>query len=95
MVMILAVLALLPLAAFAFGLRLTRRYLPAILIAGLMGASMGAFLATAGSAMASAVHPRTAAIRGGGIGFAGGAAVGGLATLAVMLWRRRARGVAP
>jgi hypothetical protein len=87
--MIVAVLALLPLAAFAIGLKLTRRTLPAVLAAGLLGACMGAFFASAGSAMASAVEPRTALLRGGGIGLAGGIGVGVLAALVVTLWRRR------
>lgn len=88
-VILIAVLALLPLGAFAIGLKLTRRTLPAVLAAGLLGACMGAFFASAGSAMASAVQPKTALLRGGGIGLAGGIAVGLLAALVVTMWRRR------
>ena len=52
-----------------------RRALIAGAATALAGGAAGAFLASAGSAMATAVNPNTAMLRGGFIGLAGSAAV--------------------
>lgn len=87
--MVLAVLSVIPLLAFAITFRLMgRRYQPAVLAAAITGALLGAFLASAGSAMATSVDPTTALLRGGGLGLLGGSIVGGLAAAAMWFWRR-------
>lgn len=88
--LVLAVLALVPLIGFVVTYRISgRRYLPSILVAAVIGAAIGAFLASAGSAMATSVNPTTAMLRGGGMGLLGGAVVGGMIALVMWFWRRQ------
>jgi hypothetical protein len=92
--LVLGMLALLPLGVFVAFRRLARSSrISALLAAGVTGALLGAFLASAGSAMASAVHPSVALIKGGAVGFLGGTVVGGLAsvveTMRALVLRRR------
>jgi hypothetical protein len=87
--LVFAAFALVPLLGFAAAFRLSGgRYVPAVLVAAAVGAGLGAFLASAGSAMASAVDPTTAMLQGGGIGLLGGAALGGIAATLTRSWRR-------
>jgi hypothetical protein len=87
--LVLSLLSLVPLVGFAITFRLSGgKLIPAVSAAGLVGALMGAFLASAGSAMATSVDPRTALFRGGGIGLFGGAALGGVAAALIVLKRR-------
>lgn len=89
----LGLLSLVPLAGFGIVYRLLRgRLVPAVVAAGVVGAVVAAFLASAGSAMATAVDPSTALLRGLGIGFLGGTAIGGAAATVVAAWRRRRAG---
>jgi len=93
--LILGLVCLLPLGGFVLAHRLTAgRLWPSVLAAGAVGAGISAFLATAGSAMATAVDPTTALLRGLGIGFLGGTVIGGLAAtfLAVRQARRKRAG---
>lgn len=55
-----------------------RRWWVAVLAAGLGGAALMAWIGAAVSALATAVDPAMAALRGAGIGLAGGVAVGGV-----------------
>lgn len=88
--LVLAVLALVPLLGFVATYRLSgRRWLPAVIVAALIGAALGAFLASAGSAMATSVNPTTAMLRGGGMGLLGGVTVGGVAAAVMAVWQRR------
>jgi len=62
-----------------------------LLAAGVVGAGSGAFLANAASAMSTASNPQAAMLRGAGVGFLIGLAVGGLTIGAASLRRRLAR----
>jgi hypothetical protein len=64
-----------------------RRALVAGVATTLIGAAAGAFLASAGSAMATSVNPGAALLRGALIGFAGSAAVAAILTLAIRALR--------
>lgn len=68
---------------FALG----RRVLLAVAVTAVIGAAAGAFFASAGSAMASAVDPNEALLRGAGIGFVGSAGVAGVLAFALRLRR--------
>jgi len=46
------------------------------------------FLASAAAALATSVSPSSALARGGGFGFLGGVALGGLAAAVERVWRR-------
>jgi hypothetical protein len=73
---IIAALLAVPAAVFLLLYFLTgRRAVLAGIVTALAGAAAGAFLASAGSAMATAVDPNAAMLRGGLVGFAGSAAV--------------------
>ena len=85
--LVLGVLSLLPLSTYV----LVKRFghtIPAILAAGVVGAGLGWFLASAAAALATSVSPSSAMARGGGFGFLGGAAMGGLAAAVERVWRR-------
>jgi hypothetical protein len=56
---------------FALG----RRVVPAVIGTGVLGGTAAAFLASAGSAMATSVDPSEAMLRGAGIGFVAGATI--------------------
>jgi hypothetical protein len=82
--------ALLAVPAIAFlilYLALGRRVLLAVAMTAVIGAAAGAFFASAGSAMASAVDPNEALLRGAGIGFIGSAGVAGLLAFVLKLLR--------
>lgn len=68
---------------FAFG----RRAVLAAVVTALIGAAAGAFFASAGSAMASAVDPNESLVRGAGIGFLGSAGVAGVLAFVLKLLR--------
>jgi hypothetical protein len=88
--LLLAILCLLPWAGFALAQRMSGgRYLVSIAAAGAVGAGLGAFLASAAAAMATAVDPGVALMRGAGLGLLGGSAVGTVAALATLARRRR------
>ncbi len=81
------VLGLVLLIAYAACRRLLGwRRLPALLVAGAMGAALGAFLASAGSAMATAVDPSDAVARGAALGGLAGLGVGGIGVLMEAVW---------
>jgi hypothetical protein len=54
---------------------LRRRAVVAGVVTAVLGAAAGAFLASAGSAMATSVNPNDAMLQGAAIGFAGSAVV--------------------
>ncbi len=85
-----AVLGLLPAAGFAVAFTLTRRLVPSIMVAGVVGAVLGAFVASGASAMGMAVDLTDARVRGAGVGFLGGVAVGAVAA-SVAVFRRGRR----
>jgi len=58
---------------FYFALR--RRAVPAVVVTGILGGVVAAFLSSAGSAMATSVDPQDAMLRGAGLGFAASMAV--------------------
>jgi hypothetical protein len=66
---------------FALG----RRAVVAAVVTALIGAAAGAFFASAGSAMATAVDPNEALVRGAGIGFVGSAGVAGVLAFVLKL----------
>jgi hypothetical protein len=68
---------------FALG----RRAVVAAVVTALIGAAAGAFFASAGSAMATAVDPNEALVRGAGIGFVGSAGVAGVLAFVLKLLR--------
>lgn len=90
---VLGALATVPAIAFLALYFLTgRRAVVAAVATALAGSVAGAFLASAGSAMATSVDPHEAQLRGAAIGFAGSAAVAaGLAVglRAAHAWRQR------
>jgi hypothetical protein len=69
---------------FAFG----RRAMAASVVVALVGASAGAFFASAGSAMATSVDPNEAMLRGAGVGFAASTVVAVIITLGLRALRR-------
>lgn len=80
--LIFSVLALLPILGFVAAFKLSNgRYGFSVLIAAFVGGAVGAFLASAGSAMATVVSPSDALVRGGTIGFVAGGALGCLAAV--------------
>lgn len=89
--LVLGLLSLLPLSTYV----LVKRFghtIPAILAAGVVGAGLGWFLASAAAALATSVSPSSALARGGGFGFLGGVAIGGFGAAVEGVWRRyRAR----
>jgi hypothetical protein len=66
---------------------LGRRVLLAVVVTAVIGAAAGAFFASAGSAMATAVDPNDALVRGAGIGFIGSVGVAGLLAFVLKLLR--------
>jgi hypothetical protein len=64
-----------------------RRVLIAVIGTAVIGAAAGAFFASAGSAMATAVDPNEALLQGAGIGFLGSAGVAGVLTFVLKLLR--------
>lgn len=84
---VIGVLSLLPLSTYVLVKRLGRT-IPAILAAGVVGAGLGWFLASAAAALATSVSPSSALVRGGGFGFLGGVALGSLAAAVERVWRR-------
>lgn len=66
---------------------LRRRALVAGIVTAIAGAAAGAFLASAGSAMATSVDPADAMMRGAAIGFAGSAAAAVFVALLLRLFR--------
>jgi hypothetical protein len=66
---------------------LGRRAVLAAVVTALIGAAAGAFFASAGSAMATAVDPNEALVRGAGIGFLGSAGVAGVLAVVLKLLR--------
>lgn len=88
MLPIIAALAAVPVIAFLIlYFALGRRAVLAAVVTALIGAAAGAFFASAGSAMATAVDPNEALLRGAGIGFIGSAGVAGVLAFVLRLLR--------
>jgi hypothetical protein len=85
--LVIGVLSLIPLGTYAACRRLAHASrMVAVLAAGVSGSALGGFLASAGSAMATAVEPGFALAKGGAVGFVGGAAVGILGLVMELAW---------
>jgi hypothetical protein len=87
---ILALLSLLPLLGFWAALRFSNgRFVIPVLVAAVIGAALGAWLAIQNTIVATAVSPIDVRVRGATIGFAAGAVLGCAA--AAVTWAHRAR----